>query len=75
MILDDLETMPLFFAYEANLTAINRGLLAFGVDGNTKCFYGTALQAASAEGHLDVVVELLEYSAYINAPSDKLGIA
>ena len=75
MIPDEMEATPLFFASEAGLTSIIRKLLGFGVDVNTNCFYGTALQAASAEGHLDVVEELLKHGADLNASSEELGTA
>ena len=75
MIPDEMEATPLFFASEAGLTSVVRKLLAFGVDVNTNCFYGTALQAASAEGHLDVVEELLKHGADLNASSEELGTA
>lgn len=75
MIPDEMEATPLFFASEAGLTSVIQKLLAFGVYVNTNCFYGTALQAASAEGHLDVVVELLKHGADLNASSEELGTA
>ena len=75
MIPGDMEATPLFFASEAGLTIVVRKFLAFGVDVNTNCFYGTALQAASAEGHLDVVEELVGHAADLNATSEELGTA
>lgn len=75
MIPDDMEATPLFFASEAGLTPVVRKLLASGVDVNTDCFYGTALQAAGAEGHLDVVEVLLEHGADLNATNEELGTA
>ena len=75
MIPDDMEATPLFFASETGLTLVVRKLLAFGVDVNTNCFYGTALQAASAEGHLDVVEELLGHNTDLDATSEELGTA
>ncbi|KAL9601597.1 MAG: hypothetical protein Q9219_002431 [cf. Caloplaca sp. 3 TL-2023] len=73
MIPVNLEATPLFFASEAGLTSIVKRLVAFGVDVNTDCWYGTALQAASAGGHLDIVEELLRNNANVNASGEEFG--
>ena len=71
----DIEATPLFFASESGLTSVVKHLLSFRVDVNTNCFYGTALQAASAEGYLDIVEDLLNYGADLDASSEELGTA
>ncbi|KAL8998142.1 MAG: hypothetical protein Q9169_002763 [Polycauliona sp. 2 TL-2023] len=75
MIAKGTDATPLFYASHCGLTSVVKRLLAFGVDVNINWFYGTALQAASAEDHLEIVEELLDHGAEVNITDEELGTA
>lgn len=68
---------PLYYASYAGLpNSVHQLLLMTEADVNSRCgFLGTALQAASYQGHLDTVNVLLEYGARVNEQGGHYGNA
>lgn len=65
----------LYYACFFNLVVTVRYLLAEGADVNAQCGrHGSALQAASARGHLEVIEMLIEAGVDINAKFNTYGI-
>jgi hypothetical protein len=65
---------PLYYASMLGLQESTNWLLEKGADVNAQVeWYGTALQAASAEGHVQIVQRLLNKGANINAQGGRYG--